>query len=435
MNKGWLTVRPPLPPDVHVRPPAPRLPFPLEAPTFRLFSRVSHALHAGVRELGLGPGAEILAPAYHRGPEIEALCRAGVTCRFYAATPTLEPDERELDALIDHRVRALYLIHYLGFPQDAARWRRWCDDRALLLLEDATHAWLSVRDGRPVGSLGDLGLFGLSETFGYPSAVAIVSRVPPSAAARSGLARVIPRACDPEVGAIRRAHHAVLAEALGDLVAPPFAQAPAGASPFAFPLRSDGTALAARLERARIRPERFTESTLLLPVHQELRSTDLERIIAAVRPVPAPSVRSSGPSRSNTSTRCATSGRRWRSRRATRSRPGSGPRRGGDTTDTRSRCRSTPAAMPPAGWWRSCRCAGARSGDCGRSASSATASPISSDRSAPPRTGLQSHVRCAGCWPTRPTDSMRSSPSGSPPETGGARCSARIGCFARRARR
>ena len=151
--QGWLSVWPPLPPAVHIRPPIPRLPFPLEAPTCRLFGRVPHALHVGVRQLGLGPGDEVLAPAYHHGAEIEALRQAGIVCRWYDAHGNLEPDEDELDALMSERVRSLYLVHYLGFPQDAARWRRWCDDRGLLLIEDATQAWLSVRDGAS-GRLG-----------------------------------------------------------------------------------------------------------------------------------------------------------------------------------------------------------------------------------------------------------------------------------------
>ena len=354
MIGGWLSVWPPLPPGLYVRRPVPRLPFPLEASTCRLFASAPHALHAGVRRLGLGSGDEVLSPAYHHGAEIEALCQAGIACRWYDANQSLEPQDDELDALMNDRVRALYLIHYLGFPQHAVRWRRWCDDRGLLLIEDATQAWLSVRDGDPVGSVGDIGVFCLRNSFGFPYGAALVSRVPPPArapAARFGVGpllsrhgawlaqrfgvaaplasaigdsrwgleralerrdgapsasveRLLSRACDPEAGAVRRAHHAVLSEALGDLAPPPFGEAPAGAVPFAFPVRTDDKpALAARLLRAHIRAAdawpvahpslpagRFPRaaerraSTLLLPIHQELRSADLERITMAVRP-------------------------------------------------------------------------------------------------------------------------------------------------------
>src|SRR5205823_10573872 len=55
-------------------------PFPLADPRCRLVTRARHGLWLGVRALGLGPGDEVLVPAYHHGSEVEALVRAGVTC-------------------------------------------------------------------------------------------------------------------------------------------------------------------------------------------------------------------------------------------------------------------------------------------------------------------------------------------------------------------
>src|SRR5205085_2134635 len=66
----------PLPPAVWLRAPADRLPYPLEEPRCTLSSRARHGLWNAVRALGLGAGDEVLAPAYHHGSEIEALCRA-----------------------------------------------------------------------------------------------------------------------------------------------------------------------------------------------------------------------------------------------------------------------------------------------------------------------------------------------------------------------
>ena len=74
----------------------------------------------------------VLAPAFHHGSEIEALLRAGLECRFYEVGESLAPDPAELESLVGPRTRALLLIHYLGRPQAAARWREWCDERELL---------------------------------------------------------------------------------------------------------------------------------------------------------------------------------------------------------------------------------------------------------------------------------------------------------------
>ena len=89
---------------------------------------------------------------------------------------------------------------------------------------------------------------------------------------------------------------------------PPFAEAPAGASPFAFrssgrrQAGAHGDASAARasgptdawpVAHPSLPAGRFPgaaerrASTLLLPIHQELRAADLERIIVAVRPASA----------------------------------------------------------------------------------------------------------------------------------------------------
>src|SRR5262249_55354267 len=153
-------------------------PAPLDDPRCHLFSRGRHGLWQGVRALGLEPGDEVLVPAYHHGSEIEALVRAGLVCRFYGARDSLAPDRSELDALLGPRTRALHLIHYLGFPQDAPAWRCWCDERGLLLIEDAAQACLATIGGEPVGTRADLMLTCLYKTFGLPDGAAVGCRVP-----------------------------------------------------------------------------------------------------------------------------------------------------------------------------------------------------------------------------------------------------------------
>jgi len=287
-----LSVWPPLPFDVYTRKPSKRLPFPLEESGCRVFSLARRGLFAGIRALGLEPGDEVLVPAYHHGAEVEALVRAGVVCRFYNAGRRLEPNEAELEGLLGTRVRALYLIHYLGLPQDAARWRAWCDERNLLLVEDAAQAWLTSCDGVPVGSHGDLSIFCLYKTFGLPDGAAVISNPPPEpprAGRRLEVARVTTRhglylaqrwgwlaglhrrlartdeqtpdldfalgdpGCPPSAAtrsllarvpyatarAARAANYAFLLKRLENHVPEPFARLPEGSSPFAFPIRSD----------------------------------------------------------------------------------------------------------------------------------------------------------------------------------------------------
>jgi perosamine synthetase len=353
MTNPRVSVRPPLPPSLYLRRQSNEQPFPLGEAGCRLFARARHALWQGVQTLGLGQGDEVLVPAYHHGSEIEALIRVGVTCRFYEATTSLEPDPAELEALLSPSTRALYLIHYLGFPQDVDRWREWCDARGLLLFEDAAQAWLAHRDGKPVGSVGDLSIFCLYKTFGLPDGAALISSNPPpsltpldrkisaigtrhaawvvgrsgilATAARtiwapeestddhefslgdpspptSALDALLGRVVDTSAAATRRAHYELLLADLGDLALPALRDLPSGASPFAFPLVTARKAeLLGRLRANGIdaldfwsiahsslpsgfpRAAELRRSIVGVPVHQELRRTDLERIVRTVR--------------------------------------------------------------------------------------------------------------------------------------------------------
>lgn len=237
----------------------------------------------------------MLVPAYHHGSEIESLLQVGLQISYYEVNNALEPDPEELQALMGPDVKALYLIHYLGFPQNAAYWRQWCDERQLLLIEDAAQAFLALRDGQPVGSFGHIGVFCLYKTYGIPDGGAVYSSLPPDQpvtspqtgiwrmlkrhgnwiAARQGIfgfmhflvkpalawwkklnehphaefdlgdpsmppssmtSRLIYRILDESTAEFRRQNYRFLLKYLGDMVPTPFSLLPEGASPFAFPI-------------------------------------------------------------------------------------------------------------------------------------------------------------------------------------------------------
>ena len=317
MTDAQLSVWPPLTPLAYAGRKAQTTPFPLQEPNCRLFVRARHALYAGVAALGLEPGDQVLVPAYHHGSEVEALRRAGMDCVFYGATPDLEPDQQELTSLIGPRTRALYLIDVLGFPRDAVGWRRWCDERGLLLIEDAAQAWLATIDKHPVGTHGDLSIYCLYKTLPLPYISAAVSRPPmqhPLGPRGSDLRRVtalhfawasekrvlvdrlthrreaatvpdsrqpysteadfaladptlrpgpwarflLSRLAEEEPARARRENYRLLLEQLADLVPAPFGDLPDGASPFAFPVEtSDKALLVQRLADRGIRAVNF----------------------------------------------------------------------------------------------------------------------------------------------------------------------------------
>jgi perosamine synthetase len=242
-----------------------------------------------LKAYGFEAGDEVLVPDYHHGSEVEALLGAGLRPRFYTCNELLQPDFAQLNRLLDRGVRALYLIHYLGFPQDAARWREWADDNGLLLVEDAAQAWLSECDGTPTGSFGDIAIFCLYKTLGLSTGGAVISvrPLPPSAGIperglgdlRTGVKRlvrqrwdvrqtlgrppyvpldserdvfelgdpaslpsrtalfIIEREADVVIAARRRANYRILLNHLREFVPHAFGELPDEASPLEFPIQ------------------------------------------------------------------------------------------------------------------------------------------------------------------------------------------------------
>jgi peroxiredoxin/dTDP-4-amino-4,6-dideoxygalactose transaminase len=354
LSRGLLSVWAPPRLRSLVRRPAASLPFPLEEPGCRLYEWGRDGLWHGLAAVGLEAGDEVLVPAYHHGSEVAALDDRGLVCRFYEATASLEPDPDELEAKLGPRTRALYLIHYLGFGLDAQRWRRWCDERGLLLIEDVAMAWLAERDGMPLGAWGDVSFYSLWKLHGLPDGGAVVCRgeAPPAVPARRQVprrtlrefgrgfaqrSRLLSRArrrrspapWDPAaefsvpapwngpaaisvrmlkrsetvvVAAARRRNHERLVERLRPLISDPFTATPEGSCPFGVPVTtSDPEGLLRHLGERDISATNFWSvphprlpvdefpaaarrraTTVLLPVHQELDDSDLDRVADAM---------------------------------------------------------------------------------------------------------------------------------------------------------
>jgi CelD/BcsL family acetyltransferase involved in cellulose biosynthesis len=258
--------------------------------------------------MGLRQGQVVLVPALHQGPEVAALRAAGLECRFYGSGDDSSPVVEDLERLVDTRVRALYLVHHLGFPQAADRWLAWCRERSLLLIEDCSHAWLAEHGARAVGSSGALAIFSFQATLPLPVGDALLVRSFREPAVRGaapladlGARLLLARLADVDIAVRRRTNYRLLLSELRDVVPPAFSTLHDGASPWVFPVNVDRPrALLERLDRAgvgavplwdsmavspSVRPSLLGGRPVIgVPVHQELREDELERVADAVRP-------------------------------------------------------------------------------------------------------------------------------------------------------
>jgi dTDP-4-amino-4,6-dideoxygalactose transaminase len=156
-----------------------RLPFPLEAPHSTFFYRARNAIYHLARALELSRRGPVLVPEYHHGNEVAALRAAGAEVVFYPIGSDFEPDLDALARLCRRGASALFVIHYLGWPQPLDSIEGLCRKHGLILIEDCALAFLSEGNGAPLGSRGDYAVFCLYKTLPIPNGgVLVQNRMP-----------------------------------------------------------------------------------------------------------------------------------------------------------------------------------------------------------------------------------------------------------------
>jgi perosamine synthetase len=115
------------------------------------------ALHVAVLALGIGPGDEVIVPAYTFPATANVVALVGakpVLVDVDPETMNVRP-ESAADAVTD-RTRAVLVVHLFGRP---ARWEQIgaAVPESVVLIEDAAGALGARRTGRACGSLGRLG--------------------------------------------------------------------------------------------------------------------------------------------------------------------------------------------------------------------------------------------------------------------------------------
>ncbi|MBV8992217.1 MAG: DegT/DnrJ/EryC1/StrS family aminotransferase [Pseudonocardiales bacterium] len=127
------------------------------------------ALTMVLRAFGVGPGDEVVVPAFGCAPLASTVCSLGATPVFadiYPWTMVVDPDEME--RLITERTRALMPAHMFSVMADMPRMRDIAARHQVRLVEDSAVAQGAVLDGRPAGLWGEAGVFSFVQvkTFG-----------------------------------------------------------------------------------------------------------------------------------------------------------------------------------------------------------------------------------------------------------------------------
>ena len=123
-------------------------------------SNGSVALDAAVVALRLGPGDEVILPAFTIISCAAAIVRAGATPVVVDADPvTWNLDVNQVESRITPRTKAIMVVHIYGLPVDMDPIFALAQKHGLKIIEDAAEMHGQTYRGRPCGSLGDISTF------------------------------------------------------------------------------------------------------------------------------------------------------------------------------------------------------------------------------------------------------------------------------------
>jgi len=128
------------------------------------------ALQIALEALEIGPGDEVIIPAYTFQGTAAAVLSANAVPVFADVEPeTMNMDPDSAAGLITGRTRALMPVHIAGLPAAMDRLGALAESKGLLLIEDAAQAHGAVWRGRKVGAIGRVGGFSFQASKNLPA--------------------------------------------------------------------------------------------------------------------------------------------------------------------------------------------------------------------------------------------------------------------------
>jgi dTDP-4-amino-4,6-dideoxygalactose transaminase len=137
----------------------------LGVPRVLLTTSCTHALEMAALLLEIGPGDEVIVPAFTFVSTVNAFVLRGARPVFADIRPdTLNLDERRLAASLTPRTRAIVPVHYAGVACEMDPILEVARAAGAAVVEDNAHGLFGAYQGRPLGTLGALATLSFHET-------------------------------------------------------------------------------------------------------------------------------------------------------------------------------------------------------------------------------------------------------------------------------
>ncbi len=122
-------------------------------------SNCTTALHLSMIVAGIKAGDEVICPSMSYIATANSITYVGAIPVFAEVNESYNLDLEDARKRITSKTKAILLVHQMGLPADIDGFRNLCNEKGLILIEDAACAIGSEYNGKKIGSHSDLVCF------------------------------------------------------------------------------------------------------------------------------------------------------------------------------------------------------------------------------------------------------------------------------------
>src|SRR5437762_3917635 len=135
----------------------------LGTPHAMLTSSGTGALICALAGMSIGPGDEVLMPAYAYVADVIAILAVGAIPVVCEVDESISLDPAEIGRRCTSRTRAVLPVHMAGIPSDMGPIMAAAREHGLVVIEDSCQAIGGSYRGRRLGTIGDVGVFSFNQ--------------------------------------------------------------------------------------------------------------------------------------------------------------------------------------------------------------------------------------------------------------------------------